>query len=94
MVASDGTTASFMWELLQDPLVKAGPMQATFTVQYKPIGVEEPSRNFVCPFYIQDCTTLFVIRTKLEPSKGTDFCRASQVCCLQLSVQRVRITHS
>ncbi|KAI8437513.1 hypothetical protein MSG28_011825 [Choristoneura fumiferana] len=91
-VASDGTTASFMWELLKDPLVKAGPMKATFTVQYKPIGTDEPSRNFICPFDIQDCTTLFVIRTKLEPSKGTDFCRASQVCCLQLSVQRVNET--
>ncbi|CAK1594006.1 unnamed protein product [Parnassius mnemosyne] len=92
MVASDGTTASFMWELLKDPLVKAGPMKATFTVQYRPTNVEGPLRSFVCPFDIQDYTTLFVIRTKLEPGKGSDFCRASQVCCLQLSVQRVNET--
>ncbi|XP_047986629.1 trafficking protein particle complex subunit 10 [Leguminivora glycinivorella] len=92
MVASDGTTASFMWELLKDPLVKAGPMKAVFTVQYRPVDVDETSRTFTCPFDIQDCTTLFVIRTKLEPSKGSDFCRASQVCCLQLSVQRVNET--
>ncbi|XP_063537577.1 trafficking protein particle complex subunit 10 isoform X2 [Cydia strobilella] len=91
-VASDGTTASFMWELLKDPLVKAGPMKAVFTVQYRPVDVDEPARMFSCPFDVQDCTTLFVIRTKLEPSKGSDFCRASQVCCLQLSVQRVNET--
>lgn len=89
MVASDGTTASFMWELLKDPLVKAGPMKATFSVQYQATHSREPARSFVCPFDIQDYTTLFVIRTQLEPSKGSDFCRASQVCCLQLSVLRV-----
>ncbi|XP_063896992.1 trafficking protein particle complex subunit 10 [Helicoverpa armigera] len=92
MVASDGTTASFMWELLKDPLVKAGPMKATFSVNYRPTDVEGISRPFSCPFDIQDYTTLFVIRTKLEPSKGSDFCRASQMCCLQLSVQRVNET--
>ncbi|XP_037301824.1 trafficking protein particle complex subunit 10 [Manduca sexta] len=92
MVASDGTTASFMWELLKDPLVRAGPMKATFTVQYKVVNGTEPARTFTCPFDIQDYTTLFVIRTKLEPSKGSDFCRASQMCCLQLNVQRVNET--
>ncbi|XP_072933288.1 trafficking protein particle complex subunit 10 isoform X2 [Epargyreus clarus] len=91
VVASDGTTASFMWELLKDPLVKAGPMKATFTVQYCPVTSNEP-RPFTCPFDIQDYTTLFVIKTKLEPAKGSDFCRASQVCCLQLSLQRVNET--
>ncbi|RVE49327.1 hypothetical protein evm_006040 [Chilo suppressalis] len=92
IVASDGTTASFMWELLKDPLVQGDPMKATFTVQYRPLHIEEPSRTFSCPFDIQDYTTLFVVKTKLEPSKGSDFCRASQVCCLQLSVQRVNET--
>ncbi|XP_053615450.1 trafficking protein particle complex subunit 10 isoform X2 [Plodia interpunctella] len=92
IVASDGTTASFMWELQKDPLVKAGPMKATFSIQYKPVNLDEPARTFTCPFDIQDYTTLFVIRTKLEPIKGADFCRASQVCCLQLSVQRVNET--
>ncbi|XP_023939099.2 trafficking protein particle complex subunit 10 [Bicyclus anynana] len=91
VVASDGTTASLMWELLKDPLVKAGPMKATFTVQYRPVN-EDTSRTFSCPFDIQDYTTLFVIRTKLEPGKGSDFCRASQVCCLQLNLQRVNET--
>ncbi|XP_045517128.1 trafficking protein particle complex subunit 10 [Pieris brassicae] len=90
-ISSDGTTASFMWELLKDPLVKAGPMKATFTVQYR-LEDEKVSRTFTCPIDIQDCTTLFVIRTKLEPGKGSDFCRASQVCCLHLSVQRVNET--
>ncbi|CAH2095443.1 unnamed protein product [Euphydryas editha] len=91
VVASDGTTASFMWELLKDPLVKAGPMKATFAVNYS-ITKEGTSRRFCCPFDIQDYTTLFVVRTKLEPGKGSDFCRASQVCCLQLTVQRVNET--
>lgn len=88
IVASDGTTASFMWELLKDPLVKAVPMKATFAVNYS-LTKDGPSRRFCCPFDIQDYTTLFVIRTKLEPGKGSDFCRASQVCCLHLTVQRV-----
>ncbi|VVD05938.1 unnamed protein product [Leptidea sinapis] len=87
LVSSDGTTVSFMWELLKDPLVKAGAMKATFSVQYQ-LSDDEQSRSFLCPFDIQDYTTLFVIRTKLEPGKGSDFCRASQVCCLHLTVQR------
>ncbi|KAL4715985.1 hypothetical protein ACJJTC_013285 [Scirpophaga incertulas] len=92
IVASDGTTASFMWELLKDPLVKGAPMKATFAVKYRPLKTDEPPRTFSCPFDIQDYTTLFVIRTQLEPTKGSDFCRASQVCCLQLTVQRVNET--
>ncbi|XP_041982895.1 trafficking protein particle complex subunit 10 [Aricia agestis] len=91
MVSSDGTTASFMWELLKDPLVKAKPLKATFTVLYRPV-TEDITRTFTCPFDIQDYTTLFVIRTKLEPGKGSDFCRASQVCSLQLNIQRVNET--
>lgn len=89
MIASDGTTASFMWELLKDPLVQVGPAKANFSVKYK--TDTEEARSFICPFDIQDYTTLFVIRTKLEPSKGSDFCRANQVCCLHLSVQRVSV---
>ncbi|CAB3233344.1 unnamed protein product [Arctia plantaginis] len=92
VVASDGTTASFMWELQKDPLVKAGPLKAKFSVHYRPLSVEGASRPFSCSFDIQDYTTLFVIRTKLEPTKGADFCRASQMCCLQLSLQRVNET--
>ncbi|XP_050672196.1 trafficking protein particle complex subunit 10 [Leptidea sinapis] len=91
LVSSEGTTVSFMWELLKDPLVKAGAMKATFSVQYQ-LPDDEQSRSFLCPFDIQDYTTLFVIRTKLEPGKGSDFCRASQVCCLHLTVQRVNET--
>ncbi|XP_052753986.1 trafficking protein particle complex subunit 10 [Galleria mellonella] len=92
VVSPDGTTVSFMWELLKDPLVKAEPLKATFTVEYRPLDTDEPYRTFSCPFDIQDYMTLFVIRTKVEPSKGSDFCRASQVCCLHLSVQRVNET--
>lgn len=92
IVASDGTTASFMWELLKDPLVKGGPMKVNFSVQYKQVNSLDPPRPFTCNFDVQDYTTLFVIRTKLEPGKGSDFCRASQVCSLQLSVHRVNET--
>lgn len=87
MITSEGVTASFIWELLTDPLVKAGPAKATFSVQYRVLDGE--TRTFACPFDLLDYNTLFVVRTRLEPCKGSDFCRASQMCCLQLSVQQV-----
>ncbi|CAG9112783.1 unnamed protein product [Plutella xylostella] len=95
IVGSDGTTASYMWELLHDPLEatsKPGPLKVTFSVQYRLEHSTGPHQLFTYPFEIQDYTTLFVIRTKLEPCKGSDFCRASQMCCLQLTVQRINET--
>ena len=33
--------------------------------------------------------TLFIVESRIEPTKGSEFCRASTLCHLHLSVQRV-----
>jgi hypothetical protein len=33
--------------------------------------------------------TLFVVKSRVEPAKGSEFCRAGTMCHLQLHVQRV-----
>lgn len=92
VLGTDGTTISYMWELQNDPLVPPTRTKLVLDVTYSPLDGSEPPREYRCPFHLEDYTTLFVIKTKLEPTKGSEFCRASQMCYLQLSVQRVNET--
>lgn len=94
IMGASGITVSFMWELQMDPLEKPMPIKSMFSMSYAVLGEGETEQaegplEYRCPFEMQDYTTLFLVRSKVEPTKGSEFCRASQMCFLQLSVQKV-----
>lgn len=94
-MGASGITVSFMWELQMDPLEKPMPIKSMFSMSYSVLGVEgdegqtDSPLEYRCPFEMQDYTTLFLVKSRVEPTKGSEFCRASQMCFLQLSVQKV-----
>lgn len=96
MVVSLGFNAVLLWEL--EVLENEGeegstdPINALFTMSYYPLQSQEDNsshRSYQCPFDISDYKTLIVASAKVEPSKGSEFCRASTMCHLHLTVERV-----
>ncbi|XP_054271357.1 trafficking protein particle complex subunit 10-like [Macrosteles quadrilineatus] len=88
-VSSDKRVA-FMWELQPDDSPSTPPIRTEFTVQYKPLTPDNsPHITYKCPFDIINYKTLFIVEARVEPTKDSEFCRASTVCHLHISVQRV-----
>ncbi|XP_075227904.1 SIDL trafficking protein particle complex subunit 10 [Lycorma delicatula] len=92
MILGTKQKVGFMWELKPDCLDETPPLKTEFTVKYSvqsdSFNSEEPS-VYRCPFDITNYRTLFVVESKVEPTKGNEFCRASTLCQLHLAVQRV-----
>uniref|UniRef100_A0A1B6CSP2 Uncharacterized protein n=2 Tax=Clastoptera arizonana TaxID=38151 RepID=A0A1B6CSP2_9HEMI len=79
----------FMWELKPDDSANNPPIHTEFSISYSPVGNESQFYVYRCPFDITNYKTIFVVESRIEPTKGSEFCRASTMCHLHLSVQRV-----
>ncbi|KAJ9595261.1 hypothetical protein L9F63_013449, partial [Diploptera punctata] len=70
-------------------------IKTEFTVHYSPVVnlsnniSDKHIQIYRCNFDITDYKTLFVVKSRVEPMKGSEFCRAGTMCHLQLHVQRV-----
>lgn len=51
--------------------------------------IDDEERNYNYSFDINDYKTLYSIRAKVEPSKGSEFCRAGNMCHLNIGLQQV-----
>ncbi|XP_069695323.1 trafficking protein particle complex subunit 10 isoform X2 [Periplaneta americana] len=95
LIVGNGMNVSFMWQLDVGNMEDTCPIKTEFTVQYSPIinltklVSNDQSRMYRCNFDITDYKTLFVVKSRVEPTKGSEFCRAGTMCHLQLHVQRV-----
>ncbi|PNF25423.1 hypothetical protein B7P43_G08798 [Cryptotermes secundus] len=95
LIVGNGMDVSFMWQLDVGNMEDICPIKTEFTVHYSPIInltkliSESQTRIYRCNFEINDYKTLFVVKSRVEPAKGNEFCRAGTMCHLQLHVQRV-----
>lgn len=96
MVIGHGFNVLLLWELevahKEGEETDTKPIQALFTMLYQPLNEKEDDstkRLYQCSFDINDYKTLVVASAKVEPAKGTEFCRASSMCHLHLTVERV-----
>ncbi|KAK3926180.1 Trafficking protein particle complex subunit 10 [Frankliniella fusca] len=94
LMIRQGFNVMLLWELevakQKEEDSGNSPVQAVFTMSYQPILKSETSeRIYKCSFDINDYRTLIVVSAKVEPSKGSEFCRASTMCHLHLTVERV-----
>ncbi|KAK4306125.1 hypothetical protein Pmani_022031 [Petrolisthes manimaculis] len=49
----------------------------------------DPPRAYTSSFEILDYKTLYTIRARVEPSKGSELCRAGNMCHLHIALQQV-----
>ncbi|XP_067013704.2 trafficking protein particle complex subunit 10 [Anabrus simplex] len=98
LVVGNGMNVSFMWELeVKSADETTPPIRTEFSVLYSPApeldsdadSGEPQERLYKCNFEICDYKTLFVVKSRVEPTKGSEFCRAGTMCHLQLDVHRV-----
>ncbi|XP_021932391.1 trafficking protein particle complex subunit 10 isoform X2 [Zootermopsis nevadensis] len=95
LIVGSGLNVSFMWQLDVGGVEDTCPIKTEFKVHYSPIinltklVSEDETQLYRCNFDINDYKTLFVVKSRVEPTKGSEFCRAGTMCHLQLDVQRV-----
>lgn len=95
LIVGNGMDVSFMWQLDVGNIEDTRPIKTEFTVHYSPVInltkliSESQTQIYHCNFDINDYRTLFVVKSLVEPAKGSEFCRAGTMCHLQLHVQRV-----
>ncbi|XP_049817550.1 trafficking protein particle complex subunit 10 isoform X3 [Aethina tumida] len=88
-IITNGTTYSFMWELLITPKADTPTIKAEFSVSYK---LDESSDNKIYQYFfdINDYQTLYLLDADVEPTKGSEFCRVGAVCQLHLTIEQSR----
>ncbi|XP_076035164.1 SIDL trafficking protein particle complex subunit 10 isoform X2 [Oratosquilla oratoria] len=95
LVVCSDQNGSFMWEMgVDNSKGNVIPIKGEFCLFYQPLGVNseplgEELRWYKCIYEIQDYKTLYTIRARVEPSKGSEFCRAGNMCFLHISIQQL-----
>lgn len=90
MIVGAERRLGFIWELQPSDSPETPPIRTEFTVRYSATDVENTQPSvYKCPFDITNYKTLFIVESRIEPTKGSEFCRASTLCHLHLGVQRV-----
>lgn len=98
LVVCTDQSASYMWEVAVDYQQEATPsLKMDFSVQYRPLDensqpLKEDIRTYTSTFDLQDYKTLYTIRARVEPSKGSELCRAGNMCHLHIALQQVAST--
>ncbi|CAL4132055.1 unnamed protein product, partial [Meganyctiphanes norvegica] len=94
LAVSSDQSANYMWEYIVDYGAQTNPgIKSEFSLVYTPLPsteiVDNEERKYNYSFDIYDYKTLYSIRAKVEPSKGSEFCRAGNMCHLNISLQQV-----
>ncbi|KAF2351209.1 Foie gras liver health family 1 [Trinorchestia longiramus] len=89
LTVSSDQWCSYMWELGVDYSTPAAPpLKLEFSVQYSAPDTEPcTARTYRCTFDLCDYKTLFTIKSRVEPSKGSEFCRAGSMCHLLIAIE-------
>ncbi|XP_045138817.1 trafficking protein particle complex subunit 10-like isoform X2 [Portunus trituberculatus] len=95
LVVCSDQAASYMWELEVDHQQEGTPVvKLEFSVMYQPqespdgSGPNHP-RIYTSTLDLHDYKTLYTIRARVEPSKGSELCRAGNMCHLHIVLQQV-----
>lgn len=95
LVVCTEQATSYMWGMEVDYEQEGTPViKMEFTIKYQPLDEQsqplpEEPRTYTCTFDLQDYKTLYTIRARVEPSKGSELCRAGNMCHLHIMLQQV-----
>nr|XP_045594376.1 trafficking protein particle complex subunit 10-like [Procambarus clarkii] len=95
LVVCTEQAASYMWGMEVNYTETVTPhIKMEFTLRYRPLHensqpLQEDSRTYTYTFDLQDYKTLYTIRARVEPSKGSELCRAGNMCHLHIALQQV-----
>lgn len=95
LVVCSDQAASYMWELEVDHQQEGTPVvKLEFSVMYQPQELPDgpgpnPPRIYTSTLDLHDYKTLYTIRARVEPSKGSELCRAGNMCHLHIVLQQV-----
>lgn len=103
LVVCSDQAASYMWGLEVDHQQEGTPVvKLEFSLMYQPVESPDgpsspnpnPPRSYTSTLDLHDYKTLYTIRARVEPSKGSELCRAGNMCHLHIVLQQVGPTIS
>ncbi|XP_064489263.1 trafficking protein particle complex subunit 10-like [Ornithodoros turicata] len=79
--------AYFLWEMLD---ANGEPIRLTFSVLYSyGSGEDLVEKTYNYDFRIENYKTLYAVKVRVEPSKGSEFCRAECACNMHISIAQL-----
>ena len=97
LVSDANCEAGYLWQLniptntsaeLSDKIIKA-----KFSLEYKEKSSEtSETGKYEATFQFQNFLTLYTIQAKIEPSKGSEFCRAGTMCPMTVQLEQCNIS--
>ena len=96
LVTDSNCEAGYLWQLniaadsaaeLSSKLVKA-----TLTLNYKEKSRDSGEEKYEASFQFQNFLTLYTIQAKVEPSKGSEFCRAGTMCPMTILLEQCNVS--
>jgi len=98
LVVNDQFEGAYLWELNikaeeNEDHCDNKTVKINFSVDYLPEDLpgEVPS-TYQTTFQFQDYKTLYTIQAKVDPAKGSEFCRAATMCNMTIQLQQINVS--
>ncbi|XP_014279644.1 trafficking protein particle complex subunit 10 [Halyomorpha halys] len=82
----------FMWKMDIEKSNEHSQFKTELTLRYNPTSGDTTSKKdyiYKCTFDIVNYKTIYLLECRVEPIRGSEFCRVSTVCQLKLKVTKV-----
>lgn len=85
---SSEQSACFLWEIMTED-VETLPLKFLFTASYQlKEEINNPLQQYQLYFRLENYKTLYTVRARVEPPKGSEFCRAGIVCNMHITINQ------
>jgi len=98
LVVNSQFEGAYLWELnINDEESSDGgdnkSVKIKFSVDYLPEDLQgEVASTYQTSFQFQDYKTLYTIQAKVEPAKGSEFCRAATMCNMTIQLEQINVS--
>ena len=94
LVADSNCEAGYLWQLNIPSDLPASaaelPVKLKFSVDYRREKKEPGGEKYEAVFQFENFLTLYTIQARVEPCKGSEFCRAGTMCPMTIVLEKSR----
>ncbi|XP_014254615.1 trafficking protein particle complex subunit 10 [Cimex lectularius] len=89
---NDERKISYIWKIEPSELKEIAYVKTEFSLYYEPVESDSKSPFlYKCTFDINNFLTMYIVDCKVDPIRGSEFCRVNTVCHLLIKISKTHM---